>query len=231
MRNILGEAARKDLHGRLLGTVDFLDREDVKGREVLDIGCGYGWFCLVLLDFTAAGVIGVDVSSSDLVSARMGVEDDRAGFCVAVSGAIPLRASTLDTVTAWEVIEHIPKHGERAMLRDLHRVLKPGGVLYLSTPNRSMVSNIADPAWWVAGHRHYRPDGLRHLAAAEGFEIERCQVRGAWWSALAIVDMYVAKWLFRRRPFFAKFVDHRQDAEYLRDDGFYTLFMKLRKVP
>ena len=53
MKNILDERPSHDLSGRLLASVQFVEDIDLKDRDVLDIGCGYGW---CELNFLGRGV-------------------------------------------------------------------------------------------------------------------------------------------------------------------------------
>ena len=75
-------------------------------------------------------------------------------------------------MTSWEVLEHIPKDTEKKMFNEVNRVLKPGGIFYISTPYNNVISNIFDPAWWLIGHRHYSLEKVKKYAQDAGFEIK-----------------------------------------------------------
>jgi SAM-dependent methyltransferase len=82
----------------------------------------------------------------------------------APAAPLPFRDATLGLVVAQEVLEHLPD--PRAMLAELHRVLRPGGVLYLQTPWML--------GWHSGPHDYWRfsHEGLRALLA-DGWIVER----------------------------------------------------------
>ena len=115
------------------------------------------------------------------------------------------------------------------MFNEVNRVLQKGGCFYLSTPHRSVWSNMLDPAWWLIGHRHYGVDDVEHFARRAGFEIERCEIRGGMWELIGMNNLYISKWILRRPPMFAAAMNKKLDREFDRDSGFTNIFLKLRK--
>lgn len=105
----------------------------VAGRTVLDIACGEGYGSAMLAQ-AAAKVTGVDISQEVIAHAqakyRAGNLDFRRGSCT----AIPLQDACVDAVVSFETIEHHDQH--LAMMREIKRVLKPGGVLIISSPDK-----------------------------------------------------------------------------------------------
>jgi SAM-dependent methyltransferase len=228
MLNVLKEKPTDPLHGRLLASSRFVDDADVFGKDVVDVGCGFGWFEVDALRRGAHSVTGLEMSAGDLTTAKAHVTDARATFSVGSAIEVPSGDETADTVVSWEVIEHIPKGTEDRMFLEVRRILRPGGAFYLSTPHATFWSNLLDPAWWLVGHRHYSVDRLRDFARRHGFEVVAVALRASWWTLLAVLDLYVAKWIFRRRPFFESFLNAKTDDEYARA-GFVNVFLKLRK--
>ena len=218
------------LRGRLLYSAKFVLDEDLGGKEVLDIGCGFGWFLWNALVRRASRVVGLEISGERLETARANISDGKVTFKVGSATKLPFASNSFDTVSSWEVIEHLPKGTEERTFRETHRVLKPGGVFYLSTQYASFWSKVFDPAWWVAGHRHYSVENLNRLARDCGFEVEKIVLTGGWWEIIYILDMYVAKWVFRRAPFFQEFINKRRDLGYTRENGFNIVFLKMRKI-
>lgn len=108
-----------------------------------------------------------------------------------LEAGFPLEDRRFDVVTAFEVIEHMVS-SPRALLRESARVLKPGGILYLTTPNvcawakvRRMFSHVhpydAGAYSMDFGPRHhmchvyeYDPWTLQHVVKSEGFTILDC---------------------------------------------------------
>jgi len=119
------------------------------------------------------------------------------------------------------------------MFAEIYRVLKPGGVFYMSTPFRSIMSNILDPAWWLIGHRHYSIVELQLFARQTDFNIIVIKIKGGVFSLLADLNMYIAKWVFRRQLFFRQFFAKKEMMEYddQRNDKYNisTIFAKFVK--
>lgn len=113
-------------------------RQFVKGKRVLDAACGAGYGSAMLAE-TAGSVIGIDISkeavgyarSNYAAAAAAGAEIDFSeGDCL----ALPLNDHSVDVAVAFEIVEHIKEAS--GFLRELRRVLRPDGLLILSTPNR-----------------------------------------------------------------------------------------------
>lgn len=126
--------------------------DSAPGRRVLDAGCGVGWGSRILHMSGAASVIGVDVDAGALADARRrvpGVE-----FVLGDLAKLPFQDARFDLVTCFEAIEHVAD--PRAVLDELRRVLAPGGVVFVSSPN---------PCVYPAGnafHVHeFEPEELR----------------------------------------------------------------------
>ena len=111
----------------------------VKGRSVLDMASGEGYGS-ALLAKTAHSVIGVDIDPMCVAHASDRYRDcANASFVVGSCEAVPLQDRSVDVVVSFETIEHHDKH--REMLREIKRVLRPGGVLIISSPNRQTYSD------------------------------------------------------------------------------------------
>ncbi len=99
--------------------------------KILDAGSGEG-FGVEMMRKAGLDAWGIDLSA-DVVqktSARYG-----AYFSVGSITRIPYDDATFDAVTCMEVIEHVPEADAIKALAEIHRVLRPGGRLILSTPN------------------------------------------------------------------------------------------------
>lgn len=113
-------------------------REDL---HVADIGCGPGAQSRI---WAMAGyrVHGVDINPGLLALAREGARE--AGLEIdwrqGSADALPFSDACMDVCLAPELLEHVPDW--QASLRELTRILKPGGVLYLSTTNRLCPSQM-----------------------------------------------------------------------------------------
>jgi SAM-dependent methyltransferase len=228
MKNILNEKPSADLSGRLLFTTKFVANNDIQNMEVLNIGCGFGWFELYALKNKVKKITGIEITEEDLKVARENILDKRAFFKIGSAIALPFADGSFDTVVSWEVIEHIPKHTELQMFNEVKRVLRKGGAFYLSTPYRSFFSCIADPAWWLIGHRHYSMKFLVDLAEKNGFAVEIFEVRGKHFVLVNVLNMYFSKWILRREKLFANYFNKKDTSEYFQK-GYSTIFMKMKK--
>lgn len=108
------------------------DPDFFAGKHCLDAGCGGGRYCFALARMGAASVAGVDVGGDGLADARRRVEALGIGnvrFEQASVLDLPFAAGTFDFACCSGVLHHTVSV-ERG-LRELHRVLKPGGSVYL----------------------------------------------------------------------------------------------------
>ncbi|MEH1769966.1 MAG: methyltransferase domain-containing protein, partial [Nostoc sp.] len=111
----------------------------VAGKDVLDIACGEGYGC-ALLASVAKSVVGVDINSEVVEYATNEYSTHKnIRFIVGSCDSLPLPNNSVDVVTSFETIEHHDKHEE--MMQEIKRVLKPDGVLIISSPNRLTYSD------------------------------------------------------------------------------------------
>lgn len=103
------------------------------GKVVLDIACGEGYGSHLLAD-VAKQVFGVDVDAGTIAHATGKYQKPNLSFSVGNAAKIPLADHTVDLVVSYETIEHHDQH--EAMLSEIKRVLKPGGLLIISSPDK-----------------------------------------------------------------------------------------------
>ena len=109
------------------------------GRRALDVGCGAGLLCEPLARLGAA-VTGVDAAFENVSAAQ--AHADRSGLAIDYrSGDVAeMKLAGYDLVCALEVIEHVAD--KPAFVRALAAALAPGGLMILSTPNRTARSRL-----------------------------------------------------------------------------------------
>ena len=105
----------------------------VENRAVLDLASGEGYGAALLAD-VATSVTGVDISPESVKHATHKYYRKNLRFLVGSCDSVPLPDASVDVVTSFETIEHHDKHEE--MMQEIKRVLKPAGILVISSPNR-----------------------------------------------------------------------------------------------
>ena len=139
------------------------------GARVLDAGCGRSLFTEIRPDWPFA-ITAADVDF-DLLAARK-AEFAAVRWVVGEAHPLPFRDGAFQGLFAGELIEHLADPA--AGLREFRRVLRPGGMLILTTPNRRRLANVVDRS-----ERPYSPDHLSELSydeakallAANGFAV------------------------------------------------------------
>lgn len=131
-----GERFVPEVHGNI--ELEHLHRyllacKAVAGKTVLDIASGEGYGSAMLAQ-TAHKVIGVDISQGAVSHAQAKYQAANLEFRIGSCSAIPLDAASVDVVVSFETIEHHNEH--EAMMREIKRVLRPEGVVVISSPNK-----------------------------------------------------------------------------------------------
>jgi ubiquinone/menaquinone biosynthesis C-methylase UbiE len=117
----------------------FLACEFAAGKVVLDIASGEGYGS-ALLASVASSVTGVDLSAEAVAHAARRYTRTNLKFRHGSCAAIPMPDDSVDLVVSFETIEHHDQHEE--MLREIKRVLRPGGLLVLSSPDRLEMARL-----------------------------------------------------------------------------------------
>jgi SAM-dependent methyltransferase len=137
----------------------------VEGRRILDAGCGTG---NNLAHFRRFGrTLGVDLSDEALRFCRgRGVAAARGSLL-----ALPFPDGRFDAVTSFDVIYHRWVQDDRAAVREMARVLAPGGLLLLRVPALKMLWGAHDEA--VHSRHRYTRGEVRRLLEGEGLDVVR----------------------------------------------------------
>jgi 2-polyprenyl-3-methyl-5-hydroxy-6-metoxy-1,4-benzoquinol methylase len=138
---------------------------------VLDVGCGNGQRLLELQTKGCTNLFGVEPTSESAEQARLHTSADIR--CSLLSGA-ELPEAHFQLVIMNQVLEHVPSPTET--LRLIRRMLRPGGVLYLTVPNFSSIESRIFGAHWsglqVPAHlHHFTAVALRRLLDQSGYEV------------------------------------------------------------
>ena len=178
----------KILHGRLQIAKEMLDPQSTD--VVLSVGCKRGELERKIRPL----VHSIDATDiEDASKQEIPLSADDISFVISdVTKRLPFADDTFDKVLFLEVIEHVPEGLEHKALSEIFRVLKPGGCLVFSTPNKHWASCAFDPAFWVQGHRHYKTGTMHNLLEGVGFRVDRMETFGAWKEAVLIPVYYAA---------------------------------------
>jgi SAM-dependent methyltransferase len=153
-----------ELHAAMLRRLERLFlRYLPPGGRVLDAGCGRSLFTEIrpAWPFT---IVACDVDHALLAQRK--AEFPAVRFVVGEACPLPFSSAGFDALFAGELVEHLvdPRPG----LAEFHRVLRPGGMLILTTPNRLRLANLADRS-----ERPYSPDHLSELSFDEARSLIR----------------------------------------------------------
>ncbi|HEV7474493.1 MAG TPA: class I SAM-dependent methyltransferase [Pyrinomonadaceae bacterium] len=111
--------------------LDWLEKYSSTQARILDYGCGYGRTLAALSRAGFMNLVGVDFSARMLARAR--VEVLGRGLIRNDGRGLPFRNDSFDVVLLFAVLTCIPDDDEqRQLVTEVHRVLRPGGILYVS---------------------------------------------------------------------------------------------------
>ena len=157
------------------------------GKRALDVGCGAGLLCEPLARL-GASVTGVDAAPENIAAASAHAAGAGLTIDYRCGDVAQLGLTGFDLVTSMEVIEHVSD--KSAFLSALAGTLAPGGLMVLSTPNRTakarllMVEGAERIGLVPRGTHHWddfvTPDELRELLAYAGLTMG--EPRGIGWS-------------------------------------------------
>ena len=149
--------------------------------RILDLGCGSGVLTTYLAK-RAAHALGLDLSPKAVAFAHQNRGSDGEGYVCGSALQLPFHDAKFDAVYCFEVLEHLYVSQASAMLSEIHRVLRSGGHVVVTTPDYGslwpMVEKILDalrlvPRLDAAQHvqRFTRP-GLLQFAHGSGFSLD-----------------------------------------------------------
>ncbi|NNE54097.1 MAG: 3-demethylubiquinone-9 3-O-methyltransferase [Sulfitobacter sp.] len=133
----------RTLKNMVPGRLSWFDqRIDWKGKAVLDLGCA-GGFMAEALDDRGASVTGIDPAEEAIAAARAHArqESRQIAYDVGVGEALPYAEGQFDAVVCVDVLEHVSDLDQ--VIREVARVLRPGGMFLFDTINRNPLSRLA----------------------------------------------------------------------------------------
>jgi len=144
-----GQTEIEHLHRYLLA------REWCRDKDVLDVASGEG-YGTALIAQVARNAVGVEIAPEAVEHASGAYQAGNLRFVVGDARSLPIPDASFDVVTSFETLEHFAE--QRRFLSEVRRVLRPGGLLIVSTPDRDNYSPAESPA---------NPFHVRELTEAE----------------------------------------------------------------
>ena len=159
---------------RIFGAVGVLDGD----APYLDAGVGGSGATVIEAARRGVPAVGFDLSLEGVLSARRFARDEgverRTSFVVCSAEALPFPDAIFGSASAVALLEHLDD--DRRAVKELSRVLRPGGLLWLTVPHafRYMPPPVWPLYWWhdrrIGHKRHYDESGLVRLCAETGLE-------------------------------------------------------------
>jgi SAM-dependent methyltransferase len=192
----LEAAAERDQNPRRMKSLILVARSYLTYKRMgslLDVGCGFGAF------LEAAASVGWRVCGVEVASVPASIAGRRHNVFHGSLSDAPYEPNSFDVVRLNNVIEHVLS--PRALVCDIRRVLRPGGLFTISTPNVESFTAVFQGAGWryVEGGHHIYLFGLRtigRLLETEGFKVVWVSTPG-----IRLVDKNGSREL---RPFFLR---------------------------
>ncbi|WP_010494520.1 glycosyltransferase [Paenibacillus elgii] len=118
----------------------FAITELVQDKVVMDAAFGEGYGSFILSDY-AKSIIGVDISAEAIVHAQLTYAKSNVTFVQGSIEQLPVEDQSVDVVVSFETIEHVDETIQHQFLKEIKRVLKPDGILVMSTPDKYVYSD------------------------------------------------------------------------------------------
>ena len=152
--------------------------------RILDAGCGSGGMTRFLA--RRGRVTGIDLAPEALGYAR---RRGLTSLARASVGQLPFRSASFDVVTSFDVLYHLNVDDDLMALAELHRVLRPGGVLLIRLPAYDWIRGAHDEA--VHTRHRYTQDELTGKLDAVGYRVEHATYANSVLFPLAPVKRYL----------------------------------------
>lgn len=197
----------------------------IKNKKVLDIGCWSGQYDKLAVS-EAKELVGIDPDEEAIKFAQRTIKG--ATFLQGSALDLPFKDKSFDVVMFNDVIEHVPKNSELTCIKEIYRVLKPDGILLLSTCYKHPIAVLFDPAFWAFGHRHYSKKELNNMLLKNNFSVENVSVKGGFWLISSFITSMFVKYILRIKFEFPNFVKQQIANDYRRN-GIAGIYLVAKK--
>ena len=144
----------------------------LRDKNVLDLGCGFGWHCRYAREQGARSVVGIDLSEKMIERARESTNDSAIEYRRLAIEDIDFSAGAFDVVLSSLALHYVERFD--IVCRKVHHCLKPGGAFVLSVEH-PIFTALAAQDWYYGQHGerlhwpvdHYQDEGLRQARFLE----------------------------------------------------------------
>jgi SAM-dependent methyltransferase len=143
---------------------------------------------------------------------------------------LPFQDESFRACTFTDVVEHLPVGSEQRALKEICRVLKPGGWVLVTAPNSVKGQKFFDLFWWWRGHRHYTRRQLVGLLHGVGFVVDGAWTTGEPYREIVRSWVRAASFLWRRvRGVLPPWPSEGAPSDLFDSDLGYTVFVAATK--
>lgn len=119
---------------------------DLHGRSILDLGCGYGWFCRFAIESGASKVLGVDISEKMLEKAKTFAGSSAITYKRADLESLELERESFNLVYSSLALHYVENLNK--LMEEVYKSLLPGGSLVISIEH-PIYTAPSNPRWYV----------------------------------------------------------------------------------
>lgn len=173
-----------------------------EGDNILDVGCGSGLFSHFLANHKGTHVTAIDANATAIEFARNKYSNSNLEFKLGLLDELNLPHSSFDKIVFLEVIEHISHEQGKQILKTFNDLLKPGGKLVISTPNRKSLWPLIEwtfdvfkvvPNLGEEQHEHlYAGKELEQIGKQVGLALEKKNTINTFAPWLALLNWNLA---------------------------------------
>jgi 2-polyprenyl-3-methyl-5-hydroxy-6-metoxy-1,4-benzoquinol methylase len=143
---------------------DRVRREISRFKRHLDIGCGPGTLIGSMNGSRLS--VGVDIAKDQILYANQKYGKPRKHFLPITEGSLPFNDASFDVVTLIEVIEHLTRGQGCKLLTEIHRIMEPGGMCLVTTPNYAGLWPLLEYFVNRRGKINYEHQHISHFTAS-----------------------------------------------------------------
>ncbi|MEM2169156.1 MAG: class I SAM-dependent methyltransferase [Candidatus Bathyarchaeia archaeon] len=158
------------LHEHWYPEIKCLISKHCKGKTVLDLGCGTGFYIRLLSKYSSH-VVGLDISKNMLGYAKAKILRNNVDFIIADAHHIPLKAESVDVSVCIGLLEYVDKF---IVLKEIERILVCNGLAIICSPNKYSAHRIPIKIIAKLLNKKYpckEPSIMELISALKGFDI------------------------------------------------------------